>query len=68
MQLWFLVASKLCAESQRRLTTSLNIAPITKAYIVQQRMISDYRDLEGCACLLLTLKSHLSKLKKPVSI
>lgn len=58
IQLWPLVASKACAEAQQRLTTSLNIAPITKAYIVLQRMISDYRDLEGCACLLLTLKKE----------
>lgn len=57
-QLWALVASMPCAEALQRLTTSLNIAPITKAYIVLQRMISDYRDLEGCACLLLTLKKE----------
>lgn len=53
IQLWALVFS----EALQRLTTSLNIAPI-KAYIVLRGMMSDYRNLEGCACLLLTLKKE----------
>lgn len=58
IQLWALVATKPCVEALWRLTTSLNIAPNTKAYIVFQGMISDHRNLERCAGLLLTLKDE----------
>lgn len=42
----------------KRLTTSLSVPPITKTYIVLQWVISDFRGLEGCACLLLTFKKE----------
>lgn len=54
--LWALLASK--SEALRRLTACLNVAPIPKGYIVLQGVIGDYRGLERCACLLLTLKKE----------
>lgn len=54
--LWALLASK--SGALKRLTTCLNIAPIPKAYIVLLGVIGDYRGLQRCACLLLTLKKE----------